>query len=104
VGKRIGEWVYEIFITTLPTEGFLVEDVLDLYHGRGAFEAVRGPMKMSKKTSIAGVPIRSVDKNSGRSRVNGPGTSVSLLDRPCKKRTYVKSNGHLPKRHLLCSS
>jgi hypothetical protein len=40
VGKRIGEWVYEIFITTLPTEGFLVEDVLDLYHGRGAFEAV----------------------------------------------------------------
>ena len=40
VGKRISEWVYEIFITTLPTEGFLVEDVLDLYHGRGAFEAV----------------------------------------------------------------
>ena len=40
MGKRIGEWVYEIFITTLPTEGFLVEDVLDLYHGRGAFEAV----------------------------------------------------------------
>jgi hypothetical protein len=40
VGKRIGEWVYEIFITTLPIEGFLVEDVLDLYHGRGAFEAV----------------------------------------------------------------
>lgn len=36
VGKRIGEWVDEIFITTLPTEGFLVEDVLDLYHGRGA--------------------------------------------------------------------
>jgi hypothetical protein len=40
VGKCIGEWVYEIFITTLPLEGFLVEDVLDLYHGRGAFEAV----------------------------------------------------------------
>ena len=40
VGKCIGEWVYEVFITTLPTEGFLVEDVLDLYHGRGAFEAV----------------------------------------------------------------
>src|SRR5205814_10064293 len=28
------------FITTLPVEGFLVEDALDLYHGRGAFEAV----------------------------------------------------------------
>lgn len=40
VGKHIGEWVYEIFLTTLPLEGFLVEDVLDLYHGRGAFEAV----------------------------------------------------------------
>ena len=40
VGKRVGEWVYELFITTLDTEGFLVEDVLDLYHGRGAFEGV----------------------------------------------------------------
>jgi hypothetical protein len=36
VGKRVGEWVYELFITTLPLDGFLVEDVLDLYHGRGA--------------------------------------------------------------------
>src|SRR5215472_9654969 len=40
VGKRVGEWVYELFITTLPVDSFLVEDVLDLYHGRGAFEAV----------------------------------------------------------------
>jgi hypothetical protein len=40
VGKRVGEWVYELFITTLAADGFLVEDVLDLYHGRGAFEAV----------------------------------------------------------------
>jgi len=40
VGKRIDEWVYELFITTLGTDRFLVEDVLDLYHGRGAFEAV----------------------------------------------------------------
>jgi hypothetical protein len=36
VGKRVGEWVYELFITTLDADGFLVEDVLDLYHGRGA--------------------------------------------------------------------
>ena len=35
VGKCIGEWVDEIFITTLPADGFLAEDVLDLYHGRG---------------------------------------------------------------------
>ena len=40
VGKRVGEWVYELFITTLGADGFLVEDVLDLYQGRGAFEAV----------------------------------------------------------------
>ncbi len=40
VGKRVGEWVYELFITVLDASGFLVEDVLDLYHGRGAFEAV----------------------------------------------------------------
>ena len=35
VGKRVGEWVYELFITTLPIDGFLVEDVLDLYQGGG---------------------------------------------------------------------
>jgi len=40
VGKRVGAWVYELFITTLPIDGFLLEDVLDLYHGHGAFEAV----------------------------------------------------------------
>ncbi len=40
VGKRVGQWVYELFITVLDADGFLVEDVLDLYHGRGAFEAV----------------------------------------------------------------
>jgi hypothetical protein len=30
------EWVYELFITTLEADGFLVEDVLDGYPGRGA--------------------------------------------------------------------
>ena len=40
MGKRVGEWVYELFITTLDADGFLVEDVVDLYHGRGAFEGV----------------------------------------------------------------
>ena len=40
VGKQVGEWVYELFMTTLPADGFLVEDALDLYRGRGAFEAV----------------------------------------------------------------
>ena len=36
VGKRVGQWVYELFITVLAASGFLVDDVLDLYHGRGA--------------------------------------------------------------------
>jgi hypothetical protein len=38
VGKRVGMWVYELFLTTLPPDGFRAADVLDLYHGRGAFE------------------------------------------------------------------
>jgi hypothetical protein len=40
VGKRVGEWVYELFLTNVDASSFFVEDVLDLYHGRGAFEAV----------------------------------------------------------------
>ncbi len=36
VGKCVGEWVYELFITRLSSDGFLVEEVLDLYHGREA--------------------------------------------------------------------
>jgi hypothetical protein len=38
VGKVVGDWVYEQFVTTLPSDGFLATDVLDLYQGRGAFE------------------------------------------------------------------
>ena len=41
VGKRVDAWVYELFLTNLDADGFLAEDVLDLYHGRGAFEAVQ---------------------------------------------------------------
>jgi hypothetical protein len=38
VGKVLGKWVYEQFVTTLPSAGFLAADILDLYQGRGAFE------------------------------------------------------------------
>jgi hypothetical protein len=38
VGKRVETWVYELFLTTRPPGGFLATDVLDLSHGRGAFE------------------------------------------------------------------
>jgi hypothetical protein len=81
VSKRIGEWVYEVFITMLSTDGFLVEDVLDLYQGRGADRGRCWPMKTSKKTPIAGVPTPSVGKNSGKSPVNGCGTYASPSDR-----------------------
>lgn len=40
VGKRVDGWVYELFMCNLDAARFLAEDVLDLYHGRGAFEAV----------------------------------------------------------------
>jgi hypothetical protein len=72
VGKCIGEWVYEFFITTLPSEGFLVEEVLDLYHGRGAFKAVLAD-RMSKKILTAGALIPRVGRNCGKSPVNGYG-------------------------------
>jgi hypothetical protein len=72
VGKCIGEWVYELFITTLPSEGFLVEEVLDLYHGRGAFKAVLAD-RMSKKILTAGALIPRVGRNCGKSPVNGYG-------------------------------
>jgi hypothetical protein len=62
VGKRIGAWVYELFITTVDADGFLVEDVLDLYHGRGADRARSLPMRRSKKIPIAGAPTRSVGR------------------------------------------
>lgn len=38
VGKRMGEWVYELFLTSLPLPALLTVDVLTLYHQRGAFE------------------------------------------------------------------
>jgi hypothetical protein len=38
VGKLVGTWIDELFLTTLPPDRFLATDVLDLYHGRGAFE------------------------------------------------------------------
>jgi hypothetical protein len=50
VGKRIGEWVYELFITTLSEDRFLVEDVLDLYHGRGAFEGVLADLRCRRRS------------------------------------------------------
>jgi len=35
VGKRIYAWVYELFLTDLAADGFLAEDILDLYREVG---------------------------------------------------------------------
>jgi hypothetical protein len=80
VGKRVGMWVYELFLTTLPRDGFRAADVLDLYHGRGAFEepsrSLRGafeepsrgrsPTRMSKGIPTAGVRIARTGRNCGK--------------------------------------
>jgi len=40
VGKRVGDVVYELFFTTTEDDAFLVQDIVGLYYGRGAFEGV----------------------------------------------------------------
>src|SRR5512135_1613612 len=40
VGKRVGDVVYELFFTTTEDDAFLVQDIVDLSQGRGAFEGV----------------------------------------------------------------
>ena len=62
MGKRVGEWVYELCMTTLDTDRFLVEDVLDLYHGRGADRGRYSLMRISKKIQTAGAPTPSVER------------------------------------------
>lgn len=38
VGKRVGDFVYELFMTSEPMSRFRAIDVLGLYYGRGGFE------------------------------------------------------------------
>jgi len=38
VGKRRGEWVYEMFVASCGPEALIANDVLSLYFGRGGFE------------------------------------------------------------------
>ena len=103
VGKRVGDWVYELFITTLSADGFLVEDVLDLYQGRGADRGQCWPMRMSKKIPIAGVPTPSVGKNSGKSPANGCGTCAFPSGRRCKESRCARSSGPRLKKLLRSS-
>jgi hypothetical protein len=36
VGKRVGDLVYELVMTTTEDDAFLVQDIVELYDGRGA--------------------------------------------------------------------
>ena len=38
VGKRVGSYVYELFITSLKSHDFIASDVVTLYYGRSGFE------------------------------------------------------------------
>lgn len=58
VGKTRDGMVYELFFTSLPQNGFLAADVLDVYFGRGGFESVladedreQDPDRWSSQTS-----------------------------------------------------
>ncbi|NJP12651.1 MAG: hypothetical protein HC866_26945 [Leptolyngbyaceae cyanobacterium RU_5_1] len=42
VGKRIGDFIYELFITSLAQAGLTGPDLLSLYYGRGGFEKQLG--------------------------------------------------------------
>jgi hypothetical protein len=36
IGKRIGDMVYELFFTRTEDAAFLLQEIVDLSHGRGA--------------------------------------------------------------------
>jgi len=42
VGKRIGDWIYELFITSHAQTGLTGCDLVSLYYGRGGFEKILG--------------------------------------------------------------
>jgi hypothetical protein len=79
VGKHVGEWVYELFITTLDADEFLAEDVPSPLSWTWGLRGGARLLKMSKKMPIGGVPTPCVGKNSGKSLVNGCGPCASHL-------------------------
>lgn len=42
VGKRIGDFIYELFVTSHAQVGLTGNDILSLYYGRGGFEKLLG--------------------------------------------------------------
>ena len=105
VGKRVGEWVYELYVTTLGSDNFLVEDVLDLYHGRGAFEGVladedveEDPDRWCSYTEC-GQELWQIACQPCPFR-DGCGTCAFPWDRRCRESSSATSSGPLPKKPL----
>jgi hypothetical protein len=74
----------------LPAEGFLVEDVFDLSHGRGA-EDRGASFRRSRRRSRPLVLVHRVWARAvcGKSRVSGCGISASRLGSRCKQARYA---------------
>src|SRR6202165_2386471 len=88
----------------LDAEGFLVEDVLDLYHGRGAFEAVladedveEDPDRWCSYTECGQELWQITCQWVWNLR-------LSPSDRPCREARSARLNGPLLKKLLLLSS
>jgi len=75
VGKRVGDMVYELFMTTTEDDAFLAQDIVNSITD---VEPLRGswPMRTWSRTRIDGAPTLHWGKNSGKSCVNGCGTSA----------------------------
>ncbi len=72
VGVERDDTVYELFVSTLPSQAFTSSDVLDLYLHRGSFETILADEDV-EQILTDGVPISPMDRNSGKSWANGSG-------------------------------
>jgi hypothetical protein len=103
VGKRVGDWVYELFMTTLAADGFLVEDVLDLYQGRGAEDrgAGRGRCRSRSRSLVL---LHRVRARTVANRLS-MGVEPAPLAGPCECReaSSARSSGHHRKKLLPLS-
>jgi len=70
VGKRVGEWVYELFMTTLDADGLTSRGCPRLVSWTWGRRSQCWLMKTSKKIPIAGVPPTLVWAGTGANRVS----------------------------------
>jgi hypothetical protein len=94
--EAINSW----FLTNLDADGFLAEDVLDLSHGRGAFEAVLSDEDIEEDLD------RLVLLQRVRTRIVANRVSMSVepapltRDKRCRQLNSARWSGHLPKKLL----